>query len=448
MSVPALTFFGHAFGQTYTLPVPLWLFLFGAGAAVILSFVVLGLFFDKPTIRQKQQRSSPRPLGGPAAAGRFIGVLLLAVTVISGLLGTQESFYNFSVPFFWIVFLLGFTYAVALFGNLWDFMNPFKTLFEGLEGLLGRTLEPRIAYPAQLSYYPALVIYFGLIWLELLAKDIGTVPQNLAWLLIGYTALTLTAAYLFGKDAWFKYGELFSVFFGLVSRVSPINVREAHLSFRKPFIGLTESPGVSFSLLIFVLFMLSSTGFDGLKETVFFTKATELLPGFLTSNYLLFETLVLALSPFFLLGIYGFFIVLMKRLIHTKLSIRQLAYSFALSLIPIAIAYNIAHYFTLLLIPGQAIIPAISDPLGSGLNLFGTAGYEVNETFLTAFAVWYSQIALIVIGHIAAVFVAHVEALKIFSTRKQALLSQIPMLILMVLYTAGSLWIISQPIAV
>ena len=38
------TAYAHGFGERYDLPVPLWLYVTGAGAAVALSFVVIGLF--------------------------------------------------------------------------------------------------------------------------------------------------------------------------------------------------------------------------------------------------------------------------------------------------------------------------------------------------------------------------------------------------------------------
>lgn len=446
MSFP-LFFFAHAFGQTYTLPVPLWLFLFAAAAVVIVSFALIGLVYGERSAAPHSGGKSIR-LRQSLTIGKFGGVLLLAITIITGLLGIQEPFLNFSVPFFWLVFLLGFTYLTAALGNVWSFINPFKTLFEGIEGISGGSIQPRLPYPRWLSYYPALLAYFALIWLELLAKSFSTVPQNLALLISGYAVFTLLAAFLFGKEVWFRYGEFFSVFFRLVSKIAPVSIRNGRVSLRWPLSGLLSNKEASPALLLFILFMLSSTGFDGLKETVPFWQATQLLPGFLQSNDALLETLALLLSPFFLLAVYLIFIALMKAVTRSRLPVSQLAYAFALSLIPIAVAYNIAHYFTLLLLPGQAIIPLISDPLGSGLNLFGTANYQMNETFLSAFAVWYTQVALIVVGHVAAVLASHAEALRLFGDRRQALISQVPMLVLMVLYTMGSLWIIAQPIAV
>ena len=119
---------------------------------------------------------------------------------------------------------------------------------------------------------------------------------------------------------------------------------------------------------------------------------------------------------------------------------------FVLSLIPIAIAYHLSHYLSYLLIAGQYIIPQASDPFGRGWDLFGTAAYQIDIGIVNAKMVWYTAITAIIIGHVLAVYVAHIMAMRVFADRGAAQRSQIPMLVLMVVYTMISLWILSQPI--
>jgi len=135
----------------------------------------------------------------------------------------------------------------------------------------------------------------------------------------------------------------------------------------------------------------------------------------------------------------------MKQFAQTSLNPEDIAKLFATSLLPIAIGYHIAHYFTYLIIQGQILILLISDPFGFDWNLFGTADYTINISILNAKFAWFLGISAIVIGHIFAVIIAHVIALNNFN-KNQALKSQYPMLILMILYTIFSLWIIAQPI--
>ena len=119
---------------------------------------------------------------------------------------------------------------------------------------------------------------------------------------------------------------------------------------------------------------------------------------------------------------------------------------FVLSLVPIAIAYHLAHYFSLLAIAGQFIIPLASDPFGNGWDLFGTMLYRIDIGIVDARFIWYLSVVAIVTGHMIAVWLAHLTACQIFSDTALARRSQYPMLILMVGYTMLSLWILAQPI--
>jgi len=116
------------------------------------------------------------------------------------------------------------------------------------------------------------------------------------------------------------------------------------------------------------------------------------------------------------------------------------------ALVPIVLAYNLAHFLYLLVVPGQLIVPLISDPFGVGWDVFGTANYKINIAVINAKFAWYISVVAIVIGHVVAVYVGHVIAIRRETNRLLSLRGQYPMLILMVLYTAISLWIMAQPI--
>ena len=123
----------------------------------------------------------------------------------------------------------------------------------------------------------------------------------------------------------------------------------------------------------------------------------------------------------------------------------DVACTFVLTLVPIAIAYHLAHYLSFLLVTGQYLIPLISDPLGLGWDLFGTAEYRTNIGVLNARIAWYAAVFSVVCGHVFAVYIAHVAAIRAFGNTRVALWSQIPMITLMVVYTMLSLWILAQP---
>jgi hypothetical protein len=123
---------------------------------------------------------------------------------------------------------------------------------------------------------------------------------------------------------------------------------------------------------------------------------------------------------------------------------RPLQPEFLLSLIPIAFVYEVAHYFSLFLVQGQFAVPLLSDPLGRGWDLLGTADVVPNLSVVSPNTVWYVQAGALVAGHVAALAVAHDRAVDVFPGRRDALRSQYAMLALMVLYTVGGLWILSR----
>jgi hypothetical protein len=125
---------------------------------------------------------------------------------------------------------------------------------------------------------------------------------------------------------------------------------------------------------------------------------------------------------------------------HTS---KELAAKFAHTLIPIAFAYALAHYFSLLMYQGQALGYLISDPLGHGSDLFGTADASINYNIVTATSIWYVQVGALVAGHVAGLMLAHDRALAIYSKPREAVRSQYWMLIVMIGFTSLGLWLLS-----
>lgn len=355
------------------------------------------------------------------------------------------------MTFFWLIFLLGFTYLSALVGNLWPSVNPWKILVDLGEKITGEEARGIFSYPPKLGYWSALVIYFLLIYFELIG---GTTPARLSLLLVGYTFMNFAGVIAIGKRNWFSYCEFFSVFFGLIAKAAPIEVISGKIYLRPPFVGLAREKTRHFSLLVFILFMLSSTAFDGFSATVPYLRLSYRLEtifgSFLSeSPFLIFagvKVLGLVFSTVTFLCIYLVFIAVSKIAGGNSQTTFKLAREFAFSLIPIALVYNIAHYYTLLLTEGQNIIRLASDPFGYGWNLFNSANFTPNIGLLGANFVWHSQVLVILLGHVAAVFLAHLVSHRLFPSPKKALFSQLPMLALMVIYTTFGLWILSQPL--
>ena len=287
-----------------------------------------------------------------------------------------------------------------------------------------------------------MALFFAFAWAELVwrGKD---VPAQLAWAMLAYAALTWAGMFLFGRERWLERGEAFAVAFGVLGRFAPIEGRRGGLALRPPGAGLMNGASPSASFTVFVLLMLATVTFDGFKETPLHQKLHTALLTSPAANSVLFslselgldesqvvDTLLLTAFPLAFVAVYWL--------------ASPAPRAFVLTLVPIAVAYHLAHYFSLLLTAGQFVIPLASDPLGRGWDLFGTAGYKVDLGIVSPYVFWYGAVALILAGHVIAVYLAHVEALRRLPGR--SLSTQLPMLALMVAYTTLSLWILAQPV--
>ncbi len=457
----------HSFGVIYTLPLPFWLYAWGAGAALIASFVVFGLMMSAARPRPLRQ-GTPKPGWRVpmtlSTALKLPGLALLVLCIATGWWGTPNAYANFNMTAFWIVLLLGLAYLSVLAGDLYAVLNPWRTLCALIARLWPAARRGLLRHGDRFGYLPAVALYMGLIWIELLGNSS---PRELAHLLATYTVLNLFGSALLGMRTWFTYWECLSVMFALLARIAPVRIsgidvpEPLQIHLRWPSAGLLEDRP-PLSLLLFMVAMLATTAFDGLHETQIWYEFywlwlyPEWLIGWAGSNplaafaklregYQWWQAGWLLIFPLFYFAAYAFAILLAKGLCRTALPLTELCRCFAYSLMPIVLVYHLSHYFTLLWTQGPKFLPLLSDPFGRGQDWFGTAQWFARINVPELAWVWNVQVGLIVAGHIASVYVAHLQALRLFSNRRQALLSQIPMLSLMLCFTVAGLWILSQP---
>ena len=272
-------------------------------------------------------------------------------------------------------------------------------------------------------------------------------PRALALAVALYSYAMWFGMAAFGRRTWDENGNGFTVYFGLLARIAPFGEHDGRLVLRMPLSGLAgaeRTPG----MLAFVAVMLGSVGFDGLSRAPFWQNLSADLEGpYVVDAPRTAELLRTGLA---LAGLIGcILLVALAYLAATKIaermiqSERPLAPEFIQSLVPIALVYAVAHYFTSFIITGQYIFSLASDPFGFGWDLFGTVTYSPNIAPLPPNIVWYVQVGALVAGHVAGLAVAHDRAVTILPPR-DALRSQYAMLGLMVLYTVGGMWLLSR----
>lgn len=450
--------FAHGFGQRIDLPVPLYLYLFGAGAVVALSFILLGLvsgrftrsLYEYPTFNLSQ-RAWFRPLSSrwTIESVKLLVVGFFLTALASGIWGDQNSAFNMLPTVVWVLFAVGIPFVSAFLGNVWSVVDPLKTLFEYVQALLRRLRVNFVEQPwsATWGVWPAFALFFAFRWIENVSLDSAT-PFPLAMFVLMYMLVTFTGMALFGKETWLKNGDPFSVFFSFLSRFSITEVRgvdgKTELYLRPPAVGLLQGE-VSVSQTAFVLLMLSSVAADGMLSTPLFQNLFRSLLD-VGLPWSIVGTAGLASLFVVFTAVYAGFSLLTKTISSDRATTLEMARRFIYSLLPISIAYEIAHYLSILVVEGQRILYLVSDPFGKGWNLFGTANYEISYTVLNLKMLWNVQVALIVIGHVIAVIIAHAIAERYYKDYQKALISQYPMLVLMIFYSCVSLWIMAQPI--
>lgn len=460
----------HSFGTPYSLPIPFWMYAYGCAATLVLTFSLLGFFAgsrESQPSGEPPRRAAYRRIGRINRYGLVVlragAVICVLTAIVAGFIGGTNPAQNIGTTSFWVIFLLGFAYATVLIGNLYTAINPWKSAIAVLEAL-GVSLSPK-SLRGPRSCWPALLLYVGLVWVELF---LSAAPVVLARMLVTYTVITVIGVLLFGKDAWFHDFDPFERFFGLIGRLAPIEYEEKPgddrtrgILLRPPLAGCLRDHPTQFCAVLFILFMLSSTTYDGIHETVwwvglFWTNLLAILQPLwqgdlgkaqaaLMGWYEIYRQAGLVVFPFIYLALYSGALLWMKAATGIGLAVRSLALRFIYSVIPIAVAYNFTHYFTMLLTQLESVRCLLSDPLDRGWNLLDSSGCASPPVLQMSF-IWHLQVAVLLAGHVAGIVLAHLEAERIFATRRQVILGQIPMLLLMVLYTVFGLWILALPL--
>lgn len=460
----------HAFGATYTLPLPLWLYLYGCVAALVASFAVAivvgrdGRWLSKLFhLQPGDLKPGNRGIGLPHHRWlRAAWAAALLLSMVSGLVGSQVASANVSMTLFWVLFVLGFQYLCACLGNLYCTVNPWWTTAQIMG--IAESNSKAMRHGDSRGYYVAYVFMYGLICIELFGA--GS-PQELGIALLAYTAINLSGAFVLGSRVWFGSFEAFEVIFNIVGSLSLLRPARQSLKMIDPIMvpradgGFLRAPPTG--LMLCILFLLSSTAFDGFRDTRVFVDLywvhiyrllTPLVGSDITKSFPLLQTgyhalqyIALFLSPLPFALVLWLACLCGKAILRANLSSVLLSHAFSPAIIPVAVGYNVAHYFTLVVSQGPDIVRLISDPLGRGWNLFGTAYHHSSALFLPADLVWHIQVAAILLGHVIGILSAHRIALQIFGTGRMAALSQFPTLVVMLLYTTVGLWLLSAPFA-
>ncbi|HEX6228605.1 MAG TPA: fenitrothion hydrolase [Solirubrobacterales bacterium] len=455
--------YAHALVSRQDLPIPAWLFAWGASIVLIVSFFALSVAWREPRFERQRWRPlqpwlSRLALGLPTqVVCGAIGVFLLGVAVYAGLRGTEAPDRNFALTFVFVTVWLGLPLFSILLGDVFRPFNPWRAVGRAVGGMFTALAGQRpvhLAYPEALGRWPAVIGLLGFVWLEVVygassGVAVGLSPHTTAIAALIYTVYTLAMMAVFGVEEWCDRGETFSVYFGMFGRLGAFGSEEGRLGVRRPLSAATGWATVPGSAAV-VIASIGTTTFDGAQEGAFQGGIEQVWEWLLDIGFGNVAAQRISGTIFMLLCVAGIGLVYLIGVrgmasVTGAPSLEKLRWGFAHTLIPIAFAYLAAHYFSLFVFQEQAQFTyLLSDPLGTGTtDLFGTASGGIDYRVLSANAIWYVQVGVLVVGHVTGLTLAHDRATAYWGDYRQAARSQYWMLAVMVAFTCFGLYLLS-----
>jgi hypothetical protein len=435
VSVPAelpAQVLAHGLGGRTDLPLDGVAAIVGGGTAVAASFAALTAAWKRPRLHPAAGRPLPaalaRVLDAPAltAAGRAAAMAATLFVVAVAFAGPPADDANLAPWALFVTFWVGLVPASVLLGPVWRRVNPLRTLHAALCRLTRTPPAGRRPLPARVGHWPAAAWLTGFVWLELVAPHRSD-PRVVGALILAYAAVNTSLAWWFGRG-WFTRGDGFEAYSGLFARLCPIGRRgDGTLVLRTPLTGLMTGdpePGLTATACV----LIGSTGFDGITRTTYWRDNTD--PSSVPAG-----TLGLAAAIGAVAVLYVAALRLSARL--TGQDPGALPGRFAATLLPIALGYTVAHYFSFFVLEGQTTFILAGDPFGTGLNLLGSTGNRVDYDLAGPTLTAQVQVNAIVLGHIAGTVAAHDLALR---TPGPALRGQLPIAAVMVALTCAGLF--------
>ncbi|MFO1132923.1 MAG: hypothetical protein U1E16_13045 [Hyphomicrobiales bacterium] len=438
---PALA---HAAGRGFVMLLPTGWVIAGGALAVFVSFAAVSLL---PRLAMTAPRTVPPLAPVVAQVASLASALVLAGLVVLGFIGPRDPVENLLPLAIWTLWWVEIVMLHPLFGNLWEALNPFTGPYALLTGRLGHVeADPPLQYPPWLALWPAVAIFFGFAWFQLVYPAPED-PAILAAAVLSYLLVSAAGVLAFGLRDWLGKADPFAVFLAQLGAAAPLGRGGP----RWPGAGLLSLPALPPSGAIFVLLTLGTITFDGFANTFAWLSTIGInpldFPG--RSEVMGANTLGILLVSGVLAS--GFFAAVGVGWLWAGKpdSLSRLCGRLVYSLIPISIAYHFAHYLSDTLVKSQYLLLALNDPLQGGADYLGIGHAHVMTSFQNtasgALTIYAAQTAALVMGHVVGVAVAHSMAVEEGLPPADVLRLELPLALCMVAYTGFGLWLLGAP---
>ncbi len=401
----------HGVVNVGDLPIPFDIVLNSSALVVLITFVYLKVSWKESIITPRQEVFNDKQ----SFIGKLFGIIILFLLVAPGIFGNESSKTSIAPLILWVFLWIGVPVLGLLFGDIYSKFNPLN-LFSL------KSDKPE-------SVYFACILFIGLTWFELVWRKPGN-PLNIAIVLITlFICVNLLRYFL--KKSLIEVDPLLLLHY-LYSKLKLFNSRPYFRSLLDNIGNLAKLRGIEY----FVLLMIGTVTYDGLRETTFwynqFGSRTDDM-GFSTMMFLIMNLgtiLFYRFACFFAIKVGG-----------SDLELNHVSNLFGHTMLPIAFAYHVTHYLTLLLFESQTFFYRFNDPIGIGMNVLNVEEPTINY-FIEPLVIWGIQVAVTLLGHMLSVVLAHDLAVKLFG-HQQSDKTQYIFLFITVALTLQALFVLS-----
>ena len=401
----------HGVVNVGDLPIPFDIVLNSSALVVLITFVYLKVSWKESIITPRQEVFNDKQ----NFIGKLFGIIILFLLVAPGIFGNESSKTSVAPLILWVFLWIGVPVLGLLFGDIYSKFNPLN-LFSL------KSDKPE-------SVYFACILFIGLTWFELVWRKPGN-PLNIAIVLITlFVCVNLLRYFL--KKSLIEVDPLLLLHY-LYSKLKLFNSRPYFRSLLDNIGNLAKLKGIEY----FVLLMIGTVTYDGLRETTFwynqFGSRTDDM-GFSTMMFLIMNLgtiLFYRFACFFAIKVGG-----------SNLELKHVSNLFGHTMLPIAFAYHVTHYLTLLLFESQTFFYRFNDPIGIGMNILNVEEPTINY-FIEPLVIWGIQVAVTLLGHMLSVVLAHDLAVKLFG-HQQSDKTQYIFLFITVALTLQALFVLS-----
>ena len=401
----------HGVVNVGDLPIPFDIVLNSSALVVLITFVYLKVSWKESIITPRQEVFNDKQ----NFIGKLFGIIILFLLVAPGIFGNESSKTSVAPLILWVFLWIGVPVLGLLFGDIYSKFNPLN-LFSL------KSDKPE-------SVYFACILFIGLTWFELVWRRPGN-PLNIAVVLITlFVCVNLLRYFL--KKSLIEVDPLLLLHY-LYSKLKLFNSKPYFRSLLDNIGNLAKLKGIEY----FVLLMIGTVTYDGLRETTFwynqFGSRTDDM-GFSTMMFLIMNLgtiLFYRFACFFAIKVGG-----------SDLELNHVSNLFGHTMLPIAFAYHVTHYLTLLLFESQTFFYRFNDPIGIGMNILNVEEPTINY-FIEPLVIWGIQVAVTLLGHMLSVVLAHDLAVKLFG-HQQSDKTQYIFLFITVALTLQALFVLS-----